>query len=134
MFGLKVGKKQPSLGEWGEEHIAGLYRSRGFKILDKNFYNRKGKRLGEIDLVAAKDKLLVFVEVKTRVSLRFGTPAEAVDVFKQRRLLAACKYFLAQNPEFSEHVCRIDVAEVLADVDKNPKSVNIIENAIEDNR
>jgi putative endonuclease len=131
LFGIK---KQPSLGAWGEEHVAGWYRSRGFKILDKNFYNRKGKRLGEIDLVALKEKLLVFVEVKTRVSSRFGAPAEAVDIFKQRRLISACKYFLAQNPRFSDHTCRIDVAEVFSDIDRNPISVNIIENAIEDNR
>lgn len=134
MFGFLGLKKSRSLGEWGEDHIAGLYRSRGFRILDKNYFNRKGKRLGEIDLIAVKDKLLVFVEVKTRASLKFGTPAEAVDVFKQRRLLSASKHFLAQNPEFFDYACRIDVAEVLTDVDKISKSVNIIENAIEDNR
>ena len=112
---LGLGKNKP-LGEWGEDYIADIYSRRGFKIFGKNYFNRKGKRLGEIDLVALKDKLLVFVEVKTRTSDRFGTPAEAVNSWKQQRLLLACKSFLLENPQFANYACRIDVAELVTDV------------------
>ena len=134
MFSLSSFLKPKSLGEWGEGHVAGLYRNRGFKIFDRNYFNRKGKRLGEIDLVAIKDRLVVFVEVKTRTSARFGTPAEAVNIFKQQRLLKACKWFLQNHPEFADYQQRIDVVAIIADVDKTVKSVNIIENAVEDDR
>ncbi len=122
------------LGAWGEERAAEAYRQKGFRIFDKNFFNRTGKRLGEIDLIAVKDVLIVFVEVKTRTSDRFGTPAESVGEHKQRRILKACKLFLLQNPQFSDYNQRIDVVEILADIDRKVKSVNIIENAIEDSR
>lgn len=134
MFNFKNLFKPKSLGEWGEDYIAGLYKRKGYKIFDTNYFNRHGRRLGEIDLVALKDKLLVFVEVKTRTSARFGTPAEAVNFWKQQRLLSACKYFMVENPQFAGYDCRIDVAELLTGLDRKPQLVNIIENAVEDNR
>ncbi|PIR96845.1 MAG: YraN family protein [Candidatus Doudnabacteria bacterium CG10_big_fil_rev_8_21_14_0_10_41_10] len=129
----KIFKKKQSLGEWGEEYAAEIYKKKGYKILDKNYFNRKGKRLGEVDFIALKDKQLAFVEVKTRTSDRFGTPAEAVGSLKQQRLRRATKYFLLQNPEYSKYGYRIDVAELKTDLDRNAESVNIIENAVADN-
>jgi len=134
MFGVFGSDKNKKLGQWGEDYIAGLYKSKGYKIFDKNYFNRSGRRVGEIDLIALKGKQLVFVEVKTRTSDAFGAPAEAVDVFKQQKLLKACKFFIYNNPRFADYAQRIDVAEVVADLDKQAKSVNIIENAIEDTR
>jgi putative endonuclease len=70
------------LGRAGETKAADHYRNLGFKILDRN-HTRPG---GEIDLVVRRGRLLVFCEVKTRTSGRFGTPAEAVHPTKQARL------------------------------------------------
>lgn len=120
------------LGQWGEEHVESLYKQKGYSIIEKNYFNRRGKRVGEIDLVARKDRMIVFVEVKTRTSERFGTPGEAVTYTKQRRLVRACKRFLASHPQFAEFSCRIDVAEVRTDLDKTNTSVTILENAVED--
>ena len=133
MFGFlrSAGK---SIGQWGEEYIASLYQRQGYRILGRNFFNRSGKRLGEIDLVAAKDRSLVFVEVKTRTSHSYGTPAEAVTPWKQNRLIAACKYFLISHPQYAGYDYRIDVAELSTDLDRSRKSVRIITNAVEDNR
>lgn len=126
--------RQSNLGEWGESYVGKLYEAKGYKILDKNFYNSRGRRVGEIDLIALKDRQLVFIEVKTRVSAAFGRPAEAVDFFKQQKLLKACKLFIHMYPEFNEYQQRIDVVELIAEVDKTVTFVNIIENAIEDTR
>ena len=132
MFNLSNIFSKKTLGQWGEEYIADVYRRKGYKLLDKNYFNRKGKQVGEIDLIAVKDKNLVFVEVKTRTSAAYGSPAEAVNAFKQRRLIKASKLFLYLHPEFSDFNCRIDVAELKTDLDRKQRDVTIIENAIED--
>lgn len=131
MFGFSRPAQQ-TLGRWGEDYIASLYERKGYRIFGKNLFNRIGKQLGEIDLVAVKGRDLVFVEVKTRTSSAFGSPAEAVTGWKQSRLVKACKYFLSGHPEFADYNCRIDVAELSTDIDRNRKSVKIIENAVED--
>ncbi|WP_276661388.1 YraN family protein, partial [Syntrophomonas wolfei] len=58
------------LGLWGEELAAQYLGKKGYKILERNFYTR----YGELDLVCEKDDNIVFVEVKTRRSTRFGSP------------------------------------------------------------
>lgn len=132
VFGLSNIFKPKPLGEWGEDYIADLYQRKGYRILDKNYFNHQGKRVGEIDVIAVKDKNLVFVEVKTRTNLQYGTPAEAVTIWKQQRLIKACKTFLNYNPKFADYNYRIDVAELQTDLDRKRKSVRIIENAVED--
>ena len=57
---------------------------------------------------------LAFVEVKLRRNARFAEPREQVTAAKQRRILLAARNFLAQHPEYGEHYCRFDVAEVYA--------------------
>lgn len=85
---------QPSLGGSGEEIAAAYLQRRGYVILAKNYR----KRFGEIDIVAAEGDTLVFVEVKTRTSAAFGSPLEAVDGRKQRRMAkAALAYLSAGN-------------------------------------
>jgi len=124
--------RKKSLGQWGEEQAAEIYKSKGFEVLDRNYFNRRGKQVGEIDLVAAKDKLIVFIEVKTRSSDRYGSPADAVNQFKQQKLLKSCKIFIQNHPQYQEYQMRIDVVEIKANLDRSEKSVNIIENAVED--
>ncbi|MBI4054066.1 MAG: YraN family protein [Candidatus Doudnabacteria bacterium] len=131
-FFLKPSVQQSDLGKWGEQFVADLYARKGYQIIGENFFNRRGKRLGEIDLVAVKGQSLVFVEVKTRTSSAFGTAAEAVTKWKQRRLVSACKIFINANPAFQNHNYRIDVAELNTNIDRNKNSVRIIENAVED--
>ena len=71
-----------AFGQAGEERAARWYRSHGYTIVDRNWRCREG----ELDLVVARGRTLVFVEVKTRRTDRFGTPAEAITWRKQQRL------------------------------------------------
>ena len=71
-----------AFGAAGEERAAAWYRAHGYRILDRNWRCRDG----EVDLVVARGRAVVFVEVKARRTDRFGSPAEAVTVAKQRRL------------------------------------------------
>lgn len=87
-----------------KERLACAYLdSRGLRLLERNYRCRRG----EIDLVMREADTLVFVEVRFRASTRFGTPAETVDLKKQRRLAAAAAHYLQQNP--NNLPCRFDV-------------------------
>jgi putative endonuclease len=128
-------EKLMSLGQAGEEFAQKEYEVRGFKIIAANFFNKKGLRLGEIDFIASDKKKIIFVEVKTRKDEggKFGGGAEAVDHFKQLKILKAVKVFLQKNPKYLELQPQIDVCLVkLQDIDKQPEYVKIISNAVED--
>lgn len=120
------------IGPLGESYARLHYFEAGFEILAENYYNHNGKRIGELDIVAKKDNLIVVVEVKTRYIGSEGTGFEAIDENKQRKLVLATKMFMMANPEFSECFYQIDACEVILKFDKTLKTVIIIENAVED--
>ncbi len=113
------------LGERGED-VAGAYLTRhGYEILARNFRCRHG----EIDLVAIREGVIVFVEVKTRRSERAGTGTEAVVHHKRRRLLQAARYFLALRG-LTAAPCRFDVISLK--VDPGGARVRHVRNAFQD--
>ncbi len=122
-------------GQLGEQYAQLEYISLGFLIISKNEYNHKGKRLGEIDFIAVKGNSIVFVEVKSRTqdSDEYGGGLEAVDRYKQRKILLAVKTYLLHNPKYLDFVPQIDVCLVtLSKVDNLPISATILANAVED--
>jgi putative endonuclease len=102
-----------SLGAWGEEHAARFLKKLGMKILQRNFRTP----VGEIDIVARDRKSLVFVEVKTRQSQRFGTPQEAVGAHKQRQIIRTAQWYLSTYPA-GKLQPRFDVVAVLKFADQ----------------
>jgi putative endonuclease len=94
-------------GKYGEELAAGFLQNQGYQIIFRNFYSK----YGELDIVAKKSNLLVFVEVKTRTQDRFGIPAEAVNARKRKHMEYAAKYFV-QRYGFHHVDIRFDVIEV----------------------
>ncbi len=84
-----INKKK--VGQLGEELAAELLKAKGYYIIRSNF----SCPYGEIDIVAIKDKVICFVEVKTRTSSQYGSPGEAVDFKKQRHIRNAARYFLS---------------------------------------
>ena len=96
------------LGRAGEAATARWYRRRGYRVVATNW--RHGR--GEIDLVVANRAVLVFCEVKTRSSARFGTGFEAVTADKQRRV----RHLAAQYMRTASWrgPIRFDVASVVA--------------------
>ena len=98
------------LGRWGEKQAAGYLHRKGYHLLAAGYRCR----MGEIDLIAQKGQKLIFVEVKLRRDAHFAEAREQVTPAKQRRILLAARYFLSQHPEYGEHYCRFDVAEVYA--------------------
>src|ERR687892_2414853 len=82
------------LGARGEALAADWYVAAGYDVVARNWRCREG----ELDLVVARPGEIVFCEVKTRASDRFGVPAEAVTAAKQRRLRTLAARFLAEHP------------------------------------
>jgi putative endonuclease len=97
-----------SFGRAGEQLAAEHYRKQGFTLLDQNYRCREG----EIDIVAARGRLVVFCEVKCRHSSYWGEPAEAVGWRKQQRLRRLAAAWLAdRRPSFRE--LRFDIVSVV---------------------
>jgi putative endonuclease len=96
-------------GRWGERMAARELERRGFRILGTRV--RVGLR-DEIDLLARHGAVLVFVEVKTRRSERFGRPADAVDRRKRHRMSRAAVRYL-QSLDNPRILFRFDVVEVV---------------------
>lgn len=98
------------LGKCGEDMAAEYLQQEGYCILERNWTSRGRK---EIDIIATKDDVAVFVEVKTRRQGTVSTPLSAVDARKQRRIcLAADSYLKANHIDF---ICRFDVIGIIYD-------------------
>jgi len=97
------------LGRMGEEAAERRLASDGYRIVERRYR----KRIGEIDLIAVRGSLVVFVEVKTRRDDRAGTPGESVTATKQRRIGRVALIFLSERG-WLDRPSRFDVIEVYA--------------------
>ncbi|MHC1683214.1 MAG: YraN family protein [Clostridiaceae bacterium] len=113
-----------SLGESFENQAEIYLKSKGYKIIDKNFHFSHL----EIDLIALDNDILVFIEVKGRYSSNFGTPCESVSNKKQTNIIKCAKYYIHKNNLYDRFV-RFDIIEVYANNLNNSFSIEHIENA-----
>ncbi|MBW7997840.1 MAG: YraN family protein [Candidatus Glassbacteria bacterium] len=110
----------------GEQTAAGYLEQKGFEILAHRW--RSGRK--EIDLVARRGELVVFVEVKSRGSERFAPIETSVTENKRKNLVEAAAGWLAQHgPGESERQYRFDVILVLGSDNDDTVSVEHIEDA-----
>ena len=126
-----------SKGASGEEAVARYLREHGFKILERNFTVRfsGGPIQGEIDIIAAKDGIVSFVEVKSVVgdiSRGFGdwVPEDRVNFQKQRKIARAMEVWLNKHPAYAEHQVQIDVAAVLLSPSLKESQIRYSSNAV----
>lgn len=98
------------LGKIGESKAVHFLKTNGYKIIQTNYKNY----IGEIDIIASDGEVLCFVEVKTRTSLKYGLPREAVTFSKQNKIKNVAKVYL-QNKELNYKAYRFDVLEVIDD-------------------
>ena len=97
------------IGRKGEDLATEYLKKKGYEILERNYR----KQYAEIDIIAlSPDKVLVFVEVKTRTSNKFGTPLEAITHWKLEPLIKTAQFYKSQHSKLPESM-RIDAIAVL---------------------
>ncbi len=82
--------KFKTLGNLGENFAEEFLIAKGYRILQRNY----SCKFGEIDIVAMKNETIYFVEVKTRQSVQFGYPAEAITKKKRKSMERSAMYYL----------------------------------------
>ena len=113
-----------NIGRYGEQLAREFIEGKGYCFLRKNYrYER-----AETDLIFEdrENKILVFVEVKTRRSKSFGEPEEAVTFAKQVQLVKSAEGFVMENPDFEAFEMRFDVVSIF--IHAGRKEINHIEN------
>jgi len=110
-------------GAVGEEIAKNYLQKNGFKILETNFHY---SRIAEIDIIALKDNILHFVEVKTRSSNKFGTPLEAITHKKFSLIFQGAKFYMQTTKEKFKKFQIDAIAIILSE--NMPHSVEFLEN------
>jgi putative endonuclease len=117
------------VGQQAEESALRFLLNQGFQLVAQNYHCK----MGEIDLIVYKNRLLVFVEVRQRKIGVFGNAAASVTVVKQRKISLTAAFFLQVRPEFDSFDCRFDVIAI--DVSRRLKgeisNLNWIEGAFD---
>ncbi len=122
MFGKTRKKRINKRGKYGEDLAARYLETHGYRVLDRNYTTD----IGEVDLFVTDEKTLIAVEVKSRLSLEYGTPAEAVGHEKVKKISQVTSQYIKQYRLFGVQV-RFDVVEVYL----QDKTVNHIVNAFD---
>ena len=110
------------IGQSGEKRAYEYFVSKGYEIVETNFRTRSG----EIDLIASKDNIIVFAEVKTLLKKSPELLSRELNLQKQKRIIETAKYFLIKHRRYSNSFVRFDV--VVIDMPGFPE-VYHIENA-----
>ena len=110
-------------GKKGEDLANNYLKSKGYRLIDKNFYCSAG----EIDLIFEDNNVLVFVEVKSAKGTDFGQPEERINRTKIRRLTESANIYLAKKNIYDQD-CRFDVISIIYNRD-NTTTIKHIKNA-----
>lgn len=116
--------KTKELGNSGENRILEFLKKQNFKILEKNYRTK----LGEIDIIAKKNNIISFIEVKTRKNAYFPI-SQVVNHTKQQKIIKTAKIYIQKN-NISNTICRFDVATVL--FQNYTYKIDYIENAFQE--
>ena len=115
--GSEKDRQNKKLGKEGENQAVRHLKRNGYKILERGYKNP----FGEVDIIAAKDDTVAFIEVKTRLSESYGSPSEAVDRRRRDKYVKAAQYYFYGKQ--IEVTVRFDIIEILRG------ELNHIENA-----
>jgi putative endonuclease len=114
------------IGKLGEKAAQKFLKKRGYRIRETGFRCRHG----EIDIIAQQKDYLVFVEVRTKSNLDFGTPEESITQTKKERLIVSALTYTNTHQNLPS-LWRIDVVAIELDDKGKVKRIELIENAVE---
>ncbi len=101
------------LGRTGEDIALNYLENKGWKLLHKNWRNK----YGELDLIMHNQDKIIFIEVRTKKSLQYGTGTESVNKTKQQKIRKLAMMFL-QDKKYYNHAIRFDVVSIYFANDK----------------
>jgi putative endonuclease len=116
------------LGKLGEQVAKKNLKKKGYRILQTNYHCQAG----EIDIIAEKKDCLVFVEVRTKSSLGFGSPEESITSSKKRKLVSTALSYISTHRKLPSS-WRIDVIAIETNINGDVQRFDIIENAVTNN-
>ena len=119
--------KRRDTGILGEKLARDFLKKRGYHILENNYRCSEG----EIDIIARHKDSLVFIEVRTKKSLEFGSPEESITLTKKDRLRATAAHYQQTHNDLPL-LWRIDVVAVELDQRGKLSRIELIENAVSD--
>lgn len=125
MFNFLLKKSnQRGIGGAGENEAVYFLQKQGYVIIELNWYNKKGKRLGEIDIIAKENNTIVFVEVKSRTlsEIRDILPEEQVTHAKLKKIQKVSESYIKEK-ELWNSERRLDIVSVI--FIKNSKKIEI---------
>jgi len=120
-----LSKSRIKLGVQGEDLAVSYLKKKGIKVRVRNYR----QKTGEIDIIAQDGQWLVFIEVKTRKSLRFGQPYESVTLKKQAQISRVALDYITRN-KIHDQPIRFDVISILLKSDGNT-DINHLPNCFE---
>jgi putative endonuclease len=112
----QAGNKATDSGRRAEQAALEMLETRGLVLIARNY----GCKLGEIDLIMRDGDTVVFVEVRYRKSIYFGSPAESIGFKKRQKIVATAKYWLQTRGRSNRQPCRFDVVTVTKDTNNKP--------------
>lgn len=113
-------------GYKAEELAASYLESKGYTILDRNYYFEHA----EVDIVALGEEYIIFVEVKSRKNNDFGRPEEAIDSVKKQNVLKAAEAWLHERKMTGAFI-RFDVIAITQEYDNQAPDIRHFDNAFQ---
>ena len=110
-----------SIGTYGEELSLEFLKSKNYTILNVNFRCK----LGEVDIICKNKNTLIFIEVKSRYSSKYGTGSLSVNKSKQKKIINTANYYITSKRLINFFV-RFDVIEVFLNIKNNIYDINHI--------
>ncbi|KTD42809.1 YraN family protein [Legionella parisiensis] len=108
-------------GRIAEEKALAYLNNQGLELIKKNY----NCRLGEIDLIMRDKDQLVFIEVRSRVSMQFGGGIASVTYAKRQKILKTAVYYILEHQEYEQFALRFDVVSI----DGKSASINWVKDA-----
>lgn len=109
------------IGQFGQKIAIRFLKSKGYQIIAENIYFCEG----EIDILAEKENILKFIEVKTRTSLKFGYPEEGVTDEKIEHLESAMERYVVENNIQQEF--QLEIVAIILDLKNKVARVKLLE-------
>jgi len=110
------------IGQLGERIAKKYLQDKGYRIMDENYKNK----YAEVDLIADNKDILVFVEVRTRITEQFGTPEDSINRNKMKKLIRNAEAYVARRRYSKKH--RIDAVCIVLNKERELSRIDHYEN------